>query len=190
MSLFEFTFGLQAIILGLGLTHMVSALSRLWQARERVRWALQPLLGAALVFVTILLWWSQSWARQTDSTTVGTIIVDVLLNVLLFAAAASVLPDEAPRGEVTDLGAHFDRQRVTFFSLYALPIVIMGIARPLLEWAQGTLDDPWGNWPNAMIVAAMALCMVVRNRWVNIAVLSALLLFVVSVISQYRLTGG
>ena len=190
MSLFEFTFGLQAIILGLALTHLVVALNRLWQARERVRWTAQPLLAATLVFVTVLLVWAQSWARQADTTTLGAVMLDVLVNLLIFAAAAAVLPDEAPEGRVTDLGAHFERARVSFFVLYALPIAALGVVKPLVQLMQNPNVHILGNWPNVLIVALLAVCMVVRRPWVNIAILSALLVFVVSVISQYRLTGG
>lgn len=189
MSLFEFTFGLQSIILGLALTHLVVSLNRLVLARERVRWAAQPLLAAALVFVSILLFWSQSWTRQTDSTTVGAIILSVLVNLLIFAAAAAVLPDEAPEDRTTDLGAHFDRHRVYFFSLYALPIIITGVVKPLVQMALGQLDR-FDNWPNLIIVGVMAVCIVTRNRWVNIGLMTVLLLWMVSMISGYRLMTG
>lgn len=193
MSLFEFTFGLKAIILGLALTHIVVGLNRLWQARERVKWAIQPLLAVGLVLTSILLFWTQSWARQEDSTTVGAIVFDVLVSLSIFAAAAAVLPDEAPRagsgGEVTDLGAYFERQRRSFFFVYALPIFAVGIARPLVETAQGAPLE-LGNWPNLVIVALIGVCAFVRNRWVNLVVLTFLLLGMLAIITQYRLTGG
>ena len=43
MTLTELTFGLSALILGLALTHLAAALSKLLLARERVRWAPEPL---------------------------------------------------------------------------------------------------------------------------------------------------
>jgi hypothetical protein len=46
MTLFELTFTLSAVILGLALTHMASSLYRLVLAGRRVRWALEPLLQA------------------------------------------------------------------------------------------------------------------------------------------------
>jgi hypothetical protein len=49
MSLFEFTFGLSAVILGLALTHMASSVHRLVLAGERVRWAPEPILLTVLV---------------------------------------------------------------------------------------------------------------------------------------------
>ena len=64
MTIFELTFGLTSLILGLALTHMASALYKLAQAGGRVRWAPEPLLQATIVLLVIVIrnfrmnhWW-------------------------------------------------------------------------------------------------------------------------------------
>jgi len=62
MTLFELTFSLSAVILGLALTHMASSLYRLVLAGRRVRWALEPLMQAALVFLIVRRTFGYSFA--------------------------------------------------------------------------------------------------------------------------------
>lgn len=190
MSLFEFTFGLQAIILGLGLAHLVVAMNRLVVARERVKWAAQPLLAATLVLVTILLLWGQSWrASGVESTTIGMMILNVLMNLTLFAAAYAVLPEKPPEKGSADLLAHFEKVRVYFFAVLSVPFLIPGTIIPLVLLAMGRIER-FSNWENLGVLAAMALCTVSRNRWVNIVTLSALLIWVLSLIQGYELAAG
>lgn len=190
MSLFEFTFALQAIILGLGLAHLVVVLNRLVVARERVKWAAQPLLAAALVLVTILLLWGQAWQRSgVESTTIGMMILDVLMNLTLFAAAYAVLPENPPEKGEVDLLAHFEKVRVYFFAVFAMPFLVPGTLVPLVRLALGQIEG-FGNWENLGVIAALALCMAVRNRWVNIVTLSGVLIWVLSLIQGYELAAG
>jgi hypothetical protein len=42
MNLFEFTFALSAVVLGLALTHIAATVHKLLLAGSRVRWAASP----------------------------------------------------------------------------------------------------------------------------------------------------
>src|SRR5689334_1203119 len=119
MTLFEFVFGLQAIILGLALTHLAMSVNRLVLARERVTWDARPLVAAVLMLLAILLYWLQSWNfRDMQETTIGVTIVKVMVNLVVYAAAASILPEEVPAKGKLDLGAHYDKVRVYFLALF------------------------------------------------------------------------
>ena len=119
MSLFEFTFGLSAVILGLALAHMASTVSRLALAGRRVRWAPEPLLLAAIIVLVIISVWLGQWrARDQTETTVGMMLLQVGKLMLPFMAATFVLPDPVPDEGPIDLYAHYDRTRaLTFGSL-------------------------------------------------------------------------
>ena len=65
ISLFDFTFGLSAVILGLALTHLASSLHRLAMAGRRVRWAPEPALLSAIIFVVIVSVWLRQWQDST-----------------------------------------------------------------------------------------------------------------------------
>ena len=68
MTLFELTFTLSALILGLALTHMASSLYRLVLAGRRVRWALEPLMQAALVLLIVVFVWLNEWNERGVTT--------------------------------------------------------------------------------------------------------------------------
>ena len=57
MSLFDFTFSLSAVILGLALTHIASTTHKLLLAGRRVRWAPEPMLLSFIVLLVIVSVW-------------------------------------------------------------------------------------------------------------------------------------
>jgi hypothetical protein len=121
MPLFEFTFGLSAIILGLALTHLASGLHRLALAGRRVRWAPEPILLAGIIFLVIVSVWLFQWtSRTTTQTTIGLMLLQVLKLLLPYLAAAFVFPEHVPESGALDLLAHYDRTRIfTFGALIA-----------------------------------------------------------------------
>ena len=56
MTSFEYLSVLISIILGLGLTHLLSAVRDLIQQRAQVRWHWLPVLWAGLIFVAQIQW--------------------------------------------------------------------------------------------------------------------------------------
>ncbi|HYF34309.1 MAG TPA: hypothetical protein VD994_03375 [Prosthecobacter sp.] len=156
-------------------------------ARERVKWDARPLLAAALMLLAILLYWLQSWNfRDMQETTIGETIVKVMVNLVVYAAAASILPEEVPPGERLDLGAHYDKVRVYFLALFLAPILVMSTLRPAIQFWLGQRDN-FGNWDNLVLIVAGVACMVFRNRWVNLVVLAGLAVWMLVGISGYAL---
>lgn len=187
MTLFEFVFGLQAIILGLALTHLAMSVNRLVLARSQVKWDARPLLAAVLMLLAVLLYWTQAWNyRDIQETTVGETILKVMVNLVVYAAAAAILPEEVPRGETIDLAAHYDKVRVYFFALFLAPILVMSTLRPAIQVWLGQRER-FDNWDNVALIAAVVVCIVFRNRWVNLVVLAGLVLWMLSAISGYEL---
>lgn len=90
------------------------------------------------------------------------------------------------RGETVDLAAHWEKVRVYVFALFLTPIALISTLRPLIRsfTERGYSFD---SWDNVAIIAAGIVCMVVKNRWVNIAVMTVLLVWMVSQISGYQL---
>ncbi|WP_292026581.1 hypothetical protein [Brevundimonas sp. UBA2416] len=180
MSLFEFTFGLSAVILGLALAHMASSVHRLVMAGRRVKWAPEPVLLAGIIFLVIVSVWLGQWGdRDRETTTTGLILLQVTKLLLPFLAAAFVLPETPPEEGPVDLYAHYDRTRA--FTFGAL------IAGLLLFWLDGMVRWAIGDFPEAgpitvwgVLKAApwefttlYALLIFVRRRWVNIVLLTA-----------------
>jgi hypothetical protein len=176
MSLFEFTFGLSAVILGLALTHLASSFHRLAIAGSRVRWAPEPVLLSGIIFLVIVSVWLFQWqVREQTETTIGLMLLQVLKLLLPFLAAAFVLPEQVPDEGPLDLYAHYDRTRAFTYGaliagllLFWIHALVMGSMRP--GGLQGDLltiikRGPW------MFVALYASLIFVRARWFNILIL-------------------
>jgi hypothetical protein len=180
MSLFEFTFGLSAVILGLALTHMASTVSKLAMAGRRVRWAPEPLLLAAIIALVIVFVWLDQWSlRGGTETTVGMMLMQVGKLMLPFMAATFVLPDPIPEEGPIDLYAHYDRtRRLTFGALILGLMAFWGVG--MVRWAGGAFPEagPMTVW-SVLQSVPWAFCLgygvliLVRRRWVNGTLLAA-----------------
>ncbi|RZJ88865.1 MAG: hypothetical protein EON88_20670 [Brevundimonas sp.] len=194
MSLFEFTFGLSAVILGLALAHLASMLSKLAMAGRRVRWAAEPVLLAALVTLIIISSWLFQWhQRDQTETTYGLMILQVGKLILPFMAATFVLPDPIPDEGPVDLHAHYDRTRaLSFGALIGYMVVLYTVY--VFTWAPAQRPEAWpttlltlaGNLPWECL--AYGALIAVRRRWFNIAALAGLLLYNAWFIVPIRLT--
>jgi hypothetical protein len=80
--------------------------------RNRVPWAPEPLLLAAIIVLVIVSVWLFRWdARTRTKTTIGLMVMQVLKLVLPFMAATFVLPDPILEEGPVDPYAHHDRTR-------------------------------------------------------------------------------
>lgn len=196
MSLFEFTFGLSAVILGLALAHMASTVSKLAMAGRRVRWAAEPLLLTAIIALVIVSVWLNQWdLRDQTETTYGDMLLQVGKLLLPFMAATFVLPDPIPDEGPVDLYAHYDRTRALTFGALILGLLAFWLAYAL-AWANGGLDGagPMTAWAVVKSLPwefslGYAALIVVRRRWFNIALLTAGLIYYSWSIVPERLTG-
>lgn len=183
MSLFEFTFGLSAVILGLALTQMAGALHRLAIAGRRVTWAVEPLLLAALIFTVLVSVWLFQWAqRDVQTTTIGLMMLQALKLLFPFLGAAFVLPDQVPESGLVNLYDHYERtRRYTYGALIAG--LLMFWIHDVIQWAIAPLGDDPFRWTTALaegpwlFVVIYATLIVVRNRWFNRIVLTGALAF-------------
>lgn len=183
MTLFEFTFGLTAVILGLALTQMAGALHRLAIAGRRVTWAPEPLLLAALIFTVLVSVWLFQWPyRNVETTTIGLVMLQVLKLLFPFLGAAFVLPDDVPESGRVNLYDHYDRtRRFTYGAL--IGGLLMFWIHDLISWATAPLGDDPFRWTTALaegpwaFVGLYLALMLVRNRWFNRIVLAGALAF-------------
>ena len=176
MTLFEFTFALSAVVLGLALTHMAATVHKLLLAGNRVRWAIEPVLLACVVLLVIVSVWLGSWsARDNASVTVWQMLLAVAKLLTLYVAAASCLPE--PVGtEPIDLREHYDRTRILSFGALIVSLVLFllhaiavdGMPTPITLW----LLFMWFLYP-----VLYALLIFIRRRWFNILVLAFVFVF-------------
>lgn len=111
MTIFEFVSVAISIILGLGVTRLLSAGLDLFRHRHTtaVHWI--PVVWAALIFWTqIEFWWSLFFVSQSlEVWTHGDFLLTIGFTVALFAAGSLVLPTDW-RAESLDLLEFFHRE--------------------------------------------------------------------------------
>lgn len=185
MTLFDFTFGLSAVILGLALTQMASSLHRLALAGRRVRWAPEPLLLASLVFLVIVSVWLYQWPeRLRTDTTIGLVLLNVLKLMFPYMAAAFVLPEQPAEAGEIDLYAHYDRTRPFTYGAMIAGMLLFWLANIVgwivhtglpqhkaFPWAGALAEGPW------VAVVLYGLLIWLDNRWVHRLILVGAVLY-------------
>lgn len=191
MSLFDFAFGLSAVILGLGLAEMASRFQQLVFAGKRVTWAPEPVLLSIIIFMVILVVWLSAWQdRDIRQITIGQVALQVLAVLAPYMAAAGVLP-RVPDERVLDLHRHYDESR-----RFLLGSLLVG---QLLNWAM-TLSRHSAEivgveaWAKTLVttlpyysVLPYAVLMFVRWRWLNVAGLLLVIAVFVPAVVKFRL---
>jgi hypothetical protein len=92
MDAFSYLSVLISIILGLGITQLLTALGRLLNSRARVRWYWPAVVWAGILLVVhIQSWWAMFGLRTHENWTFLAFLVVLLLPILLYLAAALAL---------------------------------------------------------------------------------------------------
>lgn len=119
MTPFEYLAVLISIVLGFGLTELLAGVQRLAHARRRVRFHWLPLTWTGLVFVGLVQWWWAAFGFRTrPEWNFFSFLLILAVPVLLYLAAALVLPPERPE-EPYDLRDHYFGIHRLFFGVMA-----------------------------------------------------------------------
>jgi hypothetical protein len=118
MSPFDFISVLLSVVIGLGLSHLLTGSVDLIQARERVRFYWVHGVWVVLTFVGIVfLWWSIWGLRRLQNWNFVSFLLLLLEPVLLFVAAAFLVP--RPTERPIDLRAHYYKNRRGIFGAFS-----------------------------------------------------------------------
>src|SRR5436190_1219315 len=113
MDAFSYLSILLSIIVGLGLTQILTAVGRLIRHRDRVRADWLPLLwGAVLLVIYVQVWWSMFGLRHVNEWTFGSFAAVLAQTGTLYLMAAVVLPEQVGDQPV-DLAAYYDHHHRT-----------------------------------------------------------------------------
>lgn len=163
MDAFSYLSVLLSIILGLGLTQLLTAVGRVIRHRDRVRVDWLPMLWAGvLLIVYVQVWWSMFGMRQLQSWTFVEFLVVLLQTVTLYMMAAMLLPEQIDEGGV-DLRSFYDRHHRWFFAFFLATLVI-SVGKDVV--IGGRLPEAW-NLAFHIVFAAISLSaiLVVRRRY-------------------------
>ena len=124
MDAFSYLSVLLSIILGVGLTQLLTAFGRLIRHRDRVRMHWLPLLWTAmLLLIYVQVWWSMYGLRLRREWTFLAFSTVLAQTATLYLMAAVALPEEISETQ-TDLGAYFDRQHRWFFIFFLATLLV------------------------------------------------------------------
>ena len=94
MTEFEYLSVLVSIIIGLGLTHVLTGAARLIQRRDVVRWYAPTLIWLALTFLILVqIWWAAYDSRNDTHWQFFDFLSFLLIPVLSYMLAYLLVPD-------------------------------------------------------------------------------------------------
>jgi hypothetical protein len=133
MDAFSYLSVLLSIILGLGMTQLLTATGRLIRHRDRVRVHWLPLLWAAVLLVIyVQVWWSMYGLRNHTGWTFLAFAAVLTQTATLYVMAAVALPEEI-EASGTDLGVFFDRHHRWFFAFFLATLVVSVMKDVILD---------------------------------------------------------
>jgi len=158
---FSYLSVLLSIILGLGLTQLLTAVGRVIRHRDRVSVDWLPMLWAvALLIVYVQVWWSMFGLRQLRSWTFLEFLVVLAQTVTLYMMAALLLPDEIDASGV-DLRGYYERHHRWFFAFFLATLVI-SVGKDVL--INGRLPEPLNLAFHVVFAAICLSAILVRRR--------------------------
>ena len=177
MTLFELSFALSSVVLGMALTHIAATVHKLLLAGRQVSWAIEPILLTMLVLLVIIVVWMGSWySRDETSITFASIVLRVAMLMTLYFTAASCLPEPEGGTVPIDTLAYYDRTRLLSFGSIIVSYVLNQIGSVTTDgWPAHFTLLTFAYW--LLYPALYTVLIFIRSRWVNIVVLSFALLF-------------
>jgi hypothetical protein len=161
MDPFSYLSVLLSLILGLGITHLLTGLGRLVHARARVRIYWPTLLWVAmLLLVYVQSWWAMFGLRHHQPWTFPQFFVVLLHTTASYFMAAVLLPEDLTE-ETSDLRATFFTQAPWFFGTMALTTVA-SVAKNLV--LDGELPEPANLGFHVLFFTMSVAGAVVRNE--------------------------
>lgn len=170
MTPFEFVFFLYAILLSLGLTHLVSGWATALRHARSIRWSLPFALWSlsALLLTTGNL--SSFWLmRGAPSWNAALVLSNFLFAMTNFIWCVFITPD-VERGDVLDLGAFHEKERRRFL----LPLLVLEIFSIVSNIANG-IYAAYSHWFSDSVLAVALLILtfgaiVLRRRLAQVAI--------------------
>ncbi|MDX6696041.1 MAG: hypothetical protein QOF02_3644 [Blastocatellia bacterium] len=133
MDAFSYISVIISVVIGLGLSQLLTGAAELVKARRRVSFYWVHLLWVALTFVAhIFLWWTMWNLRLVRDWNFFSFLRLLLAPVLLYVAAAFLIPKVEP-GVSIDLREYFYENHAAFFSVTAAFTALLGIENWMLR---------------------------------------------------------
>lgn len=162
MNEFEYLAVLISIVLGLGITQLLSGFGRWLEQRSAFHVYVPSIIWATILLVIhVQTWWSMFGMRHVGHWTFLQFSVVLLQPIILFLLTTLVLP--SPHAPQLDLRSNYVAQRSWFFGLLAFLLGVSVLKDLLLS---GTLPDPINLGFHAVFgVLTFSAIFVARERY-------------------------
>jgi hypothetical protein len=135
MDAFSYLSVLLSIIIGLGITQILTAVGRIIRHRDRVRADWLPLLWAGVLLVVyVQVWWAMFGLRYVRAWTFASFIAVLAQTATLYLMAAVVLPEQVDDQRI-DLYAYYERQHRWFFGFFLATLCVSVLKDVLINGA-------------------------------------------------------
>lgn len=132
MEAFGYVSVIISVVIGLGLSHLLSGIAELFKTRRRVKFYWVHLVWVGLIFVGhIFLWWSMWGLRLVRNWNFFSFLLLLLAPVLLYVAAAFLTP-KVESDVPIDLRKYFYENHSPFFIVTAAFTALMSAQNWLL----------------------------------------------------------
>ena len=161
MDQFSYLSVLISIILGLGITQLVTGLGRLIQTRERIKpYAPTYAWIALLLVIHVQTWWAMFGLRNHSGWNFAQFFIVLLQPLVLSLLASLAIPDIGADSHV-DLRANYYAQSRWFFSLLILLLVVSLVKDLVLS---GSLPAPLNVGAHVLLMLASAGAIATRRE--------------------------
>lgn len=121
MDDFSYLSVLVSIVLGLGITNLLTGLATLVRRRARIKpWWPTPVWIVTLFLIHVQTWWAMFGMRRIDRWNFGAFLVVLMQPVLLFVMTALIVPKSSE--SVIDMRADYFRESRWFFAVLILTL--------------------------------------------------------------------
>lgn len=158
MSDFEYLSVLIAIIVGIGITHLLMSLGRILGETKRLNAGVVPLIwtGNVLVMLVVFWWWGINLRQLEEWVFLHFLLL--LFDTSLWCLLATILYPRAIPPDF-DLTAHFARKRKAFFGILVL------LAFPARVRGSFDLNDPGDGTSSGFRLAILTHDPGMFHRW-------------------------
>lgn len=164
MNAFEYLAVLISIVLGLGITNVLSGFASMVRHRDRVTIYWPLLVWMAVLFlIHVQTWWAMFELREVRHWTFGGFLAVVMQPVMLYLATSVLVPD-FPAGGAIDLKQAYYRETRWFFAGLIAVLVASLVRTPAVS---GRLTNPSDFAAHLLFMSFAALGMFTRNEWVH-----------------------
>jgi len=166
LDAFSYLSVLLSIILGLGLTQLLTAAGRLIRHRDHVRADWLPLLWATVLLVVyVQSWWAMFGLRAVREWTFVEFLVVLAQTTTLYMMAAVILPEQVDETGV-DLAAHYDRHHRWFFGFFLATLCISIVKDVVIT---GNLPGPANVVFHGLLAAVCIAAIIASGRRTQVA---------------------